>query len=220
MLLAGILGRLGVLETAGMINSFSNLTEKKISIIDSAILTELTVATMRSYVRELEKNGIEILVLKINIPDITKKTFRALSFDIIIYTDKADNGKGIYINNCSEVLFDVFSLLDKKGIVIVNIDDTKLISYLQGLECYIVTYGFNKKASITASSIGDSVFKDNFMCCLQRTISTRHGQLIDPQEYMIRIENENSDPYNILAAAAFAIVNGIDLNILSCNNVK
>jgi UDP-N-acetylmuramyl tripeptide synthase len=220
MLLAGILGRYGVLETADMINSFSNLTEKKISIIDSAILTELTIATMRSYIRELEKNGIEILVLKINIEDVAKKTFSALHFDIIIYTDKVDNGKGTYLNNYSEILFEVFSLLDKKAIVIVNVDDTKLISFLQGMECYIVTYGFNKKASITASSTGDSVYKDNFMCCLQRTISTKQGQLVEPQEYVISMEIENSDPYNILAAAAFAIVNGIDLNISSFSNVK
>lgn len=220
MLLAGIIGRYGVVETADMINSISNFTGKKISIIDSASLTELSIEVMRSYISELDRNGIEILILKINIPDVRKKIFNQLHFNIIIYTDKADDSKDLYLDGYSDVINRTFSLLDKKGIAIVNVDDFELIRFLQGIEYYIVTYGFNSKASITASSTGDSVSKDNFMCCLQRTISTKDGHLVEPQEYMIRVELENSDSYNVLAAAAFAIVNGIDLNILSCNNVK
>jgi UDP-N-acetylmuramate-alanine ligase len=106
----------------------------------------------------------------------------------------------------------IFLLLDEKGTAIVNVDESELIQFLQGMKHYIVTFGFNSKASITTSSIGDFLFKDNFMCCLQRTISTRNGMLIEPQEYKIRLETGELNTYDVLAAATFAIVNGVDLN--------
>lgn len=220
MLLAGIMGRYGVVETADMINSISIFTGKKISIIDSASLIDLGLVVMRSYIFELSRNGVEILILKINVPDVRRKVFSQLHFDIMIYSDKANSAKGLFAEDYSDAIQRTFSQLDKKGIAIVNVDDGELIRFLQGMEYYILTYGFNSKASITASSTGDAVFKDNFMCCLQRTISTKEGHLVEPQEYMIKVESENTDSYNVLAAAAFAIVNGIDLNMMSCNIAK
>ena len=61
-------------------------------------------------------------------------------------------------------------IISEKGVAIVNSDDNDLSSFLSGIKHYIVTYGFNLKASITTSSVGDFMDKDDIMCCLQRTI--------------------------------------------------
>ncbi|HEX3028401.1 MAG TPA: glutamate ligase, partial [Clostridia bacterium] len=100
------------------------------------------------------------------------------------------------------------------------VDDSELISFLQGMKHYFITYGFNSKASLTTSSIGDSVFKDEFLCCLQRSIPTNNGMLVEPQEFRLNVQPEYMDPYSVLAAAAFAVVNGIDLNLLNNEGQK
>ncbi len=133
----------------------------------------------------------------------------------MVFADKADDLKEIFNDNFSELMPKVFSLMDEKGIIIVNADDSEIIQFLHGLKYYTITYGFNSKASITTSSIGDDVYKENFMCCLQRTISVKDGLLIEPQEYRIKITSNDFDSYSVLAAATFAIVNGVDLNAVN-----
>ena len=62
--------------------------------------------------------------------------------------------------------------------------------YITGIKCPTVTYGFNSKASITTSSIGDTVSEDNVICYLQRTISANNGLMIESfKEY-------DYSPYN------------------------
>jgi len=56
--------------------------------------------------------------------------------------------------------------------------------------------------------------KEGFICCLQRSIPTRGGEIIEPQEYKLNLDASEFDSHNVLAAASFAIVNGIDLNHL------
>lgn len=213
MLIAGIIGREKSLETANLINSILSSTGKKTSIVDSKDLTGLDARLLKGYINELERNNVDILLLKLNITGLEKEIFDNLHFDIMIYNDKADDLKGVNVDDYTGLMRKVFSLLDEKGTAIVNADHSELIRFLQGIKRYVVTYGFNPKASITASSIGDAVCKDGFLCCLQRTISARNGVLIEPQEYRLKVPAEESDTYNVLAAATFALVNGIDLNV-------
>ena len=52
----------------------------------------------------------------------------------------------------------------------------------------VITYGFNSKATITASSVEE----DQVMVCLQRTMKTREGKQMEPQEIeMPKLENVN-----------------------------
>ncbi|MCX8131112.1 MAG: glutamate ligase [Clostridia bacterium] len=212
MLLAGIVSGDDNSRTANIINSIFTAAGRKVSILDSKILNELKQNQIKDYMKELEKNNVDILILKINFSDLNNSAFESLNFDIMVYNDKADYIKVANVNNDQAALEKAKTLLDEKGIVIVNIDDKELIRLLQGMKYYVVTYGFNSKASMTTSSVGDILDKDSFMCCLQRTISATNGQTIEPQEYKLRIEATGMDVYNVLAAAAFAVVNGIDLS--------
>lgn len=216
MIIAGILGSEGKWQTAGLISSMLASKGEKVSIIDPAGMPGINNRMFSAYVNELEKNNINMLILKLNIPEIERLLPDDIRFDILVYTDRTNScksGQRIYSDNLRKV----FSLLDEKGIAIVNVDDSDLIKLLEGMKHRFITYGFNTKACVTTSSIGDTVFKDGFICCLQRKVSTRNGRVIEPQEYKIRLESGEFNSHNLLAAAAFAIVNGIDLNQESRN---
>ncbi len=190
---------------------------EKVSVIDPAGMPGLDSRRITAYISELEKNNVDMLILKMDILDIDKYISDELRFDILIYTDKSNDISLIEKNEYTTRLEKVFSLIDDKGVAIVNVDDSEIIKLLNSRRHRVITYGFNTKASITTSSIGDTVFKDGFICCLQRSISTRGGKVIEPQEYKIHLDAGELDSHNLLAAASFAIVNGIDLNSLNEN---
>ena len=188
---------------------------EKVSVIDPAGMPGLDSRRITAYISELEKNNVDMLILKMDILDMYISD--ELRFDILIYTDKSNDISLIEKNEYTTRLEKVFSLIDEKGVAIVNVDDSEIIKLLNSRRHRVITYGFNTKASITTSSIGDTVFKDGFICCLQRSISTRGGKVIEPQEYKIHLDAGELDSHNLLAAASFAIVNGIDLNSLNEN---
>ncbi|MCX7748105.1 MAG: Mur ligase family protein [Clostridia bacterium] len=215
MLVAGILGFDTEIKTADLIYNFFSSSGKKVGLINSGSLRRMNQYKIKKYIEEIEEGGTDVLIVVINILEIDKEIFDYFNFDVIIYSDKADDLDELKRDKHLEVIRKVFSMLDEKGIAIVNLDESSIIKFLDGMKHYVVTYGFNPKASITLSSIGDPVHKDIFMCCQQRTISTRSGKLIEPQEYRIHLQSDEIDAYNILAAATFAIVYGLDLNVVS-----
>lgn len=213
MLLAGIVGCDGKVQTANLISWIFSSTGKKVSIIDSSNLASMDSQLVRGYLQELARNHVDILVFKIDMMDVDKLLRNGLHFHVIIYTDKVNELNVGSREEHQAFSQKIFSLLDERGIVIVNVDDTELIKLLQGMSRYTVTYGFNSKASLTTSSTGDMVLEDGVICCLQRTIATTNGMQIEPQEYRVKVGSQGYETRNILAAATFAVVNGIDLNV-------
>lgn len=212
MLIAGIIGSEGKLQTANIINSILTSKGEKVSIIDSTSMPGFDGKRIKAYISELEKNNIGMLILKTGLPDIDRYLPGDMRFDILVYTDKAEDSAAFDKIEHITRLNRIFSLMAEKGVAIVNVDDSQLIDLLQGMRYRFITYGFSTKASVTTSSVGDIVFKDGFICCLQRRISTRAGEIIEPQEYKLHLDAGEFDSHNVLAAASFAIVNGIDLN--------
>ena len=211
MFLAAIVGsNENKTKTANLINSIFINKGKRVSSIDSKVLANLDIRRMKSYISELSKNNVDAVIVKVDIYDLEKDIFKYLRFDVLIFSEKAED------LNCGDyelvraLLRKSFSLLKEKGIAIVNADDVEIVSLLTDEKHYTVTFGFNRKASITTSSIGDVLMKDNFMCCLQRTVYTQNGIKVEPQEYIIHMNSQDNDPYSVLAAASFAIVNGVE----------
>lgn len=215
MLIAGIIGQNNKEKTANLINQIFLSSKKRISIVDSKNLSNLDVKKIKSYFNELERSGIDVVILKIDIKNLSKEVFYNFKFDVIIFTDKADEVDEEKNENYKKIMKKTFSLLNEKGIAILNSDDNDLSSFLSGINHYIITYGFNLKASITTSSVGDPMAKDNIMCCLQRTIHTKAGKALEPQEFRIKADLNGMDTYNILAAATFALINGVDINSIN-----
>ncbi len=219
MLIAGIAGSEGNLQTANLINNILSSTGKKISVIDSKNLLGTNINRIKAYVSELEKNNTDILLLKINIDDVEKFLLNDIHFDIMIYPGNLQDSPNEGNTAAGEGMERVFLLLADKGIAIVNVDDTALIKMLKGMKHNVITYGFNNKASVTTSSVGDVFLKDSFICCLQKTISARNGALMEPQEYKLKLDSQEIDTHDVLAAASFAIVNGVDLNNMNAMHV-
>lgn len=215
MLLAGIVGQEDVMETVSLINSILSAKGKRVSVADPAGLSGNDARTLRSYMHELEKNRTDMLLLKLNVGNLDKLIYNGINFDIMIFTGNTDTTSST--GSCEkDGFFDISrkiqSFIGDKGITIVNVDDKKLISMLEGKLQHVVTYGFNSKASITTSSIMDNLLDGSFMLCLQKTIPARNGLMMEPQEYRLKLGPDEFEAHNILAAVSFAIVNGIDPN--------
>lgn len=72
--------------------------------------------------------------------------------------------------------------------VIINSDIQNNLSLLENINATIVTYGFNSKATITASSVNE----EEIMICVQRTLESKNKEKIEPQEIKMEIyENAN-----------------------------
>lgn len=212
MLLAGIIGNEGIPEIASLINSIFTTSGIRVEIRPSTAFTDFRSDALMLYLDELKNLRTGILVLTIDPCDIDNRIFDRISFDIVIYSGKNNYFSEAGSSVCDENRRRILNLLDSKGVAIVNDDDGELVCFLEGMRRNCVTYGFNSKASITASSTGDDILDRSFLCCQQRTVTSRDGKVIEPQEYRILTDPGDNDAHNILAAAAFAIINGIDLN--------
>ena len=215
MLIAGIIGQNNKDKISRLIHRIFSNSNKRISIVDSKNLSNFDAKRIKDYFNELEKNNVDIAILKIDFNDLLKEIFYNIKFDVIIFTDKADEIDEDKIETYRKIMKKTFSLLNENGVAIVNSDDNDLSSFLSGIKHYIVTYGFNLKASITTSSVGDFMDKDDIMCCLQRTIHTKNGKILEPQEFKIKADLNGMDLYNVLAAATFALINGVDVNLIN-----
>jgi len=79
-------------------------------------------------------------------------------------------------------------ILEKATYLVINSDIENNLNLLEKVEATIVTYGFNTKATITASSVKE----EEMMLCIQRTFENRNKKKIEPQEIKIPIhENVN-----------------------------
>ena len=79
-------------------------------------------------------------------------------------------------------------ILSKTKYLIINcdieIDMLKKIKLENPIKT--ITYGFNSKATITASSVGE----EEILVCLQRNIINAKKQKVEPQEVKIEIQND------------------------------
>lgn len=79
-------------------------------------------------------------------------------------------------------------LLKNVKYVVVNSDIDTNLRLLDNVQAVVITYGFNSKATITASSVKE----DEILLCIQRNIENKNGQKIDLQEIKVEIkENPN-----------------------------
>ena len=74
-------------------------------------------------------------------------------------------------------------LLDNATYVIINSDIEDNLSILENIKATVITYGFNSKATITASSVED----EEIILCLQRALQTKKGKTIEPQEIRMHL---------------------------------
>lgn len=175
----------------------------RFNILDSKNISSRNLKILKNYIRELEHNGTEILILNINRNCINNPMLDALNYDILVYA-----GNDEYLLGAARI----YSKLKEKDAAVVNVDDEKSLLIMKGVKTHVITYGFNPKASITASSVGEITSGAEIICCLQRNITAKNGRVIEPQEFPVFLPDYARDSiYDALSAVSFAILCGIDI---------
>ncbi len=83
------------------------------------------------------------------------------------------------INDKKEI---ISKLLKNAEYLVINADiDKGSLKLINNMQLNVITFGFNQKATITASSV-----EENLMICLQRKIVDVNKKTIEPQEIVIK----------------------------------
>lgn len=106
------------------------------------------------------------------------ENLKNIKFETILI---ADNNSIIEENK--EVLNKIIS---NTKYIIINADIELNLQFDEQLELGVITFGFNPKATITASSV-----EDDILLCIQRNIKDIEGKIIEQQEMKIRFFTEN-----------------------------
>lgn len=91
--------------------------------------------------------------------------------------------------------------------LIINADIETNMLVLDNLDINVITFGFNNKSTITASSVKE----ENVLICVQRTILNIKSKEVEPQEINISTSGKNINIYTIMGIASVLIIYGIDL---------
>lgn len=118
------------------------------------------------------------------------------NFNIVVLSEKNKN------QICNTVSPDTFLIIDSDIISPLDIVCQQKV--------YLITYGLNSKATLTASSLdGNQMF-----LCLQRTVIDINNNEIEPQEFSI-LKNDKYDVAGLMSIVATCIVCGIPIKKLS-----
>ena len=85
---------------------------------------------------------------------------------------------------------------NSESLLVINADSKPIPAYGKAL-----SYGFNGKASVTASSVADSAMQ----VCVQRGFTTLNGQVIEPQEFKV-VYPHHAKAINVLGAVAACVL--------------
>ena len=118
------------------------------------------------------------------------ENIKNIKFKIIVLN------KGIDNKNIKNILLNAEYL-------ILNSDINVKIDLIENLDLKVITYGFNSKSTVTASSVTE----EEMLICVQRNIINIKGKKIEPQE--INIEKDIMlDNYDNMYIMCLAIIYG------------
>jgi len=87
----------------------------------------------------------------------------------------------------------------------LNADMNSSLEIVNNMKLNIITFGFNTKSTITASSV-----ENNFLICLQRKIIDVNKKVIEPQEIEVKISNKklSNSSHNLMGIASILLIYG------------
>lgn len=195
MITIGIVGKTGKSLVSNTIDSGMKKWGKSICIIGAGEKNN------RKF-ENLLYSDIDYLIIELSKEDIEGNDIKKLKFNVIIQTT---------IENTNDVKIgqDIINYIIDGGYYIFNSDSISNINF-QCERVYPITYGLNGKTTVTASSI-DDIDGICFSYCLQRSIVTSTGNLIQPFEKPIKTIGEYDNISFLLAAYTCIIVLGYSI---------
>ncbi len=139
--------------------------------------------------KKLDKNEYTI----INITNETINFIKNIKFDAILIID---------VNSLLPENNDILKqIINNSKYLVINTDIEYDLEILNDLEINVITYGFNSKTTITASSINP----ENLLVCIQRNIININGKIIEQQDKKVNITGKYNANY-MLGIVAILII--------------
>ena len=136
--------------------------------------------------REIAREFLRMCQGTVNCYHITESQHQGPKLDVLV------------ASGASPILAELVPKLAPDGYLVVNADDKEIFPYLSPRSARLITYGFNNKACVTASSVTD----DGLHVCIQRSFDTLDGTTRDPQEFAAPVGVSSVSPETALGAAA------------------
>ncbi len=137
----------------------------------------------------------EHTVMVINEKNI--ENIRNIRFEtILVVTLEELTGKE---NNINE-------LFENTKYLVINADmNSGNLEVINNMKLNVITFGFNQKATITASSVEES-----FMLCIQRRLIDTHKNILEPQEIEVKVLNKklSNSTHNVMGIASILLIYG------------
>ena len=133
---------------------------------------------------------------------------------IIINEKNIDNIKNIRFETILVITLEeitkkkeiINELFENTKYLVINADiDIDSLEIINNMKLNVITFGFNQKATVTASSV-----EENLMICLQRKIINVNKKVLEPQEIVIKITNKKllNNTHNLMGIASILLIYG------------
>ncbi|MCL2873998.1 MAG: hypothetical protein FWE29_03605 [Defluviitaleaceae bacterium] len=152
-----------------------------------------------------EENCDQTFNLLKRIYDNTRE-IQSPTIQILNETIPKSNANILIINSPSKLSKNYAAFLKDGGFLLLNSDEKSSVGQIELKNATVISYGFNKKSSVTASSISHDEFR-TIQICIQRPLPTVSGQCVIEQEFSINISSKEINDHSILVAVTAALVN-------------
>ncbi|HBQ64602.1 MAG TPA: hypothetical protein DD727_06720 [Clostridiales bacterium] len=213
MFVSGIFGVGSEKGLAKVIRDIFNQKGKTVKILRLKAPDEMDAQRMAAYLKALSICGTEVLVMSLPPEYSEHPLFDEVKLDLVICRS------GVFEKHPA-IYRRILDILSPKGILVL--DEENLSSMIQDLihregwtnptaagGIPVLTYGFGRKASISASSTGEDILGMNYLLCLKEPVPTLPGNTAEPQEYKLEHLDASIPGNDILAAAALGILNEV-----------
>lgn len=147
---------------------------------------------IKNVLRNKLNNNINIIIINNKSID----NFKNIKFETVLIA-----GNNSILSLYKETLEKIIS---SSKFLILNADINIELEIYKDSKLNVITYGFNSKATITASSVEEEI-----LLCVQRTIRDINQRLIDQQEIKISFfDNIGISTDNLIGIATIALIYG------------
>jgi UDP-N-acetylmuramyl tripeptide synthase len=194
MITIGVLGSRGKSAVAEAIRNVLKDHGKEVYIIGTSE------DSSKEFV-DLILDKIDYVIIEISKEDILTKRLDKIKFDVLIQTALEQESEKLI-----EEIQKLIGNIKENGYIIFNSDSIQKINFLCD-KVYPITYGLNRKNTVTASSI-DDIEGLCFSYCLQRAIFTMSNTIVQPFDKPVKVNGKSDNVYYYLAAFTCIIVLG------------
>lgn len=156
-----------------------------------------------NYIKQILMENLKnktVIILKEN----NIENFKNIKFETIIIMS---NDKTRILNE-SKLNGENFvkKIINNAKYLVVNADEEINLNLLQETNGKVITYGFNSKSTITASSVKE----DSILLCVQRNIENLEGNNIELQEFNINKFNSKTPTNIVMGLSTVLLLYGVE----------